>query len=145
MLKFVSSALLVIIVSLFQLTSYSFIGGIKPNLSLIFILIFSLINKEWVLRLNLIFIAALLLRFSVSFEAQNILFIASSIAGIIIIDYLPWKSALNIISAIIAATVLSNILDFNSYRFFAEAGYNIVFGFIVFLIIKRIYGKKIKI
>ncbi len=114
-------------------------------MSLVAILIFSLINKEWVSRLILVFIAALLLRFSASFEAQNILFIASSIIGIIIVDYLPWKPVLNIIFAIIAATILSNILDFDSYRFFTEAGYNIILGFVVFWIIQRIYGKKIKI
>jgi len=145
MLKFVFSALLVVIIALFQLTSYSFIGDIKPNLSLILILIFSLINKEWVLRLILIFAAALLLRFSVSFEMQNVLFIISSIVGMIIIDYLPWKPVLNIISAIIIATLLSNIIDYNFYRVFTEAGYNVILGFIVFLIIQRIYGKKIKI
>jgi len=145
MLKFVFSALLVVIIALFQLTSYSFIGSIKPNLSLILILIFSLMNKEWVLRLILIFAAALLLRFSVSFETQNVLFIISSIVGMIIIDYLPWKPVLNIIFAIIIATLLSNIIDFNFYRVLTEAGYNVILGFIVFLIIQRIYGKKIKI
>jgi hypothetical protein len=145
MLRFIFSALLVVIVTLFQLTSYSFIGIIKPNFPLILILIFSLVNKQWVERLILVFVSALLLRYSTSFELQNILFIASLMAGMIIIDYLPWKPVLNIIFAIIVATIISNISNLDSYGFLMEVGYNIIFGFIAFWIFSFIYGKKIKI
>ena len=126
MFRFIASLGLVALAALLQLTNYAFIAGVKPNFTFVAILIFALIYTDWLKRAILIFIAALVLKFNQGIELENILFILSSLMGILIIDKLPSSRFINSILAVLAATLFMNIFHFEVWPLFKEMAYNIL-------------------
>lgn len=145
MFQSIISIVLVASAALIQITNYFSVGNIKPDLSLVFILAIALKRKEWIIRLILVLIAALILKFSVSLDAQLILFIMSAVLGMIILDYLPGTQAINFVFAIAAATIFTNIsTNFNFNAIFTEMIYNVILSWPALGIVCLSYGKKNK-
>lgn len=125
MFRFTVSAIAIVLGALIQFTSYASIYGVKPNFVLVILLVLGSVYANWLERFVLIFISALMLKFGLGFETQNILFIAGSFLGVILIDKLPFPKLTNLTLALLTASLLINILDFESSRVILEAVYNI--------------------
>jgi len=136
MSRFITSLALVVLAASVQLTGYSYIGGLKPNLTLILLLVLFLSYKDWLRRAIIIFIAALVLRFGPGLEIENIMFIASAILGAFLIDKIPSWKFVNLIVATVIGTLLINIIHFDFLIVLTETGYNLVIAALFFAIYK---------
>src|SRR3989338_3422124 len=136
MFLFTASLFVLFLVSLFQLTNYAFVGPIKPDLALVLVIFLSFIYKDWIKRLILIFLAAVIFKFGVGLELGNGLFIVSSLIGIITAEKLPGSLALNFIVGISIATLVMNITSFHVTTFLLELTYNLSALLVYYLIYK---------
>ncbi|MBI1839108.1 MAG: hypothetical protein HYR95_02355 [Candidatus Colwellbacteria bacterium] len=126
MLKFIISATVVALVSLLQTTNLAFVGGVKPDFSLVLVLFMSILYKDWLKRSILIFIAAFVLKFSPGLEIENVIFIVSAITGVLLLDWLPMSPILNLFIITGAATVVFNLSAFEIQVFAEEFIYNLM-------------------
>ncbi len=136
MFRFIVSIIVIVLGALTQFTSVASIYGVKPNIVLILLLIFSSTYTNWLERSILIFISALMLKFGSGLETQNILFIVSSCVGVMITDKFPFPKLINLTLALLTATFIINILDFEFWRVILEFSYNILIILLSFGIYK---------
>lgn len=141
MFRFIASVLIVIIVSLFQLSSYSFIGGIKPDIILALLIVLSLVYTNWAERILLILISSIILKFGGGFDSQNAIFIIFSILSMGAVDKFPFSKLVNAMAALLISTLAINLVHLNFTIFIAEAFYNLVL-FLLFFGIQRLWQKK---
>ncbi len=141
MFRFIISIVLIAFASFTQLTSYAFVGSLKPNFALVLLFIFSLIYKDWLRRAILIFLAALLLKFGPGVEVQNVLFIIGALLGIFVIDKIPSIKFVNLILAVIVGTLTVNIINFEVGAVLTEALYNLIFALLFFTVYRLWLGK----
>jgi hypothetical protein len=111
---------------LLQLTNYSLIQGVKPNLALVFVLFFSYLHKEWLKRIVLVFAAAVIFKFGIAIETQNILFIISSLLGILIVEKLPASPWFSLTAATAVGTIAIGLANFDLYTVTWELTYNLL-------------------
>lgn len=141
MFRFIASVLIVIVVSLFQLSNYSFIGGIKPDIVLALLVVLSLVYTNWAERMLLILISGIVLKFGGGFDPQNAVFIIFSILSMGAVDKFPFPKLINAILALLVSTLAINLVHLNFIIFIAEAFYNLVL-FLLFFGIQRLWQKK---
>ena|SRR3990167_9404604 len=141
MFRFIPSIFLLVFASLTQLTSYAFVGSLKPNLTLVVLLVISIIYKDWLRRATLIFLAALLLKFGQGLEVQNVMFILSALLGIFLIDRIPSIKFVNLVLAVIVSTLTINITNFEAWTVFTEMLYNLIVALLLFTIYRLWLGK----
>jgi len=141
MLIFIVDLLLVGLAALYQNTPLSF-WGVKPNLTLVLLLILGLVHQSWVQRITLIAIGTLLLKFSPLINIDDLFFIASVALGFAVIDYLPWRKIISLGLVLPLATFILNLQAFDLSRFMIELILNLGFGFIVALALKLTYAKE---
>lgn len=141
MFRFIISIVFVGFAALTQLTSYAFIGSVKPNLTLVVLLVLSLIYNDWFRRAVLIFLAALFLKFGPGVEAQNVMFIIGALFGIFVIDKIPSVKFVNLLLAVIVGTLTINIINFEIWTALMETLYNLVIAFSLFIIYRLWLGK----
>ena len=118
MLQFIVSSFLVLIASLFQTTSLFLIGGVKPNLALVFIVAISNFEKSWIRRVILVLLAALILTFAPFATWIDIIFISAILFAVALLDYLPWQRIVNgvvVVSVLQRRMSLGELLDTESF------------------------------
>lgn len=125
MFRFIANVFIVILVSLFQLSNYAFIGEIKPNIVLALLIVISLVYTSWTERILLILVSAVILKFGDGFDLQNTIFIISSILSMGIVDKLPFAKLTNAISALLISTLAINLVHLNFIILTTEAFYNL--------------------
>ncbi len=136
MLRFIASASVLIVVALLQSTTFFFIGAIKPNATLAVLLTLATIQSTWTARLLLLAIGALMMKVH-PVDLQAIAFAFSALGGMVLINYLPWKTIVNIVIAVLIATVLLGLYNGVSLTaLFAETLYNTVTSGAVYLLAK---------
>lgn len=141
MFRFITSLALVILTASVQLTSYSYVGGLKPNFTFVLLLVLFLFYKDLLRRAIVIFIAALILRFGAGLEIENMMFIIASILGALLIDKIPSWKLVNVLIAAVLGTFLINIIHFDFGTVLTETGYNLVIAALFFSIYKLWQGK----
>lgn len=141
MFRFTVSVFLVTITSLFQLSSYSFIGGIKPDIALVLLIVLSLIYTNWTERALLIFISAVILKFGSGFDLQNAVFIITSLLSIGAVDRFPFHKLTNAVLALLISTLAINLVYFNPVVFTLEAFYNLAL-FLLFFGTQRLWQER---
>ena len=140
MFPFIVSLFALFLVSFFQLTNYSLIGFIKPDLSLVLIIFLSTIYKDWLKRLILILLAAVVFKFGVGLELGSGLFILGSLVGIITATKLPGSKSVNLAVGVLVATLTTNIANFNLTIFLLESLYNLL-ALLVYYSIYKLWPK----
>lgn len=141
MFLFIGSFSVVVVASLFQLSSYAFIGEVKPDIALTLLIILSLVYTGWLERLLLIFVSALILKFGNGLDLQNAVFIISAILSMGIIDKFPFSKLANAIGALLISTLAINLVHFNLTVFILEAFYNLTL-FLLFFGIQRLWQER---
>lgn len=146
MSRFIISLIFVITGAILQGTNSIIIGGIKPNLALIFIITLGALQKDFLQKTVLVFSGALMLKFYPGIELQNILFIITAMGGLLLISILPWKNTINIIIVIFLATLIMNITTGNLEITLAESTLNTIIAILTIFSIEaiRIYIRKRK-
>ena len=114
MFLFTGSFFIVVVASLFQLSSYAFIGEVKPDIALTLLIILSLVYTGWLERLLLIFVSALILKFGNGLDLQNAVFIISAILSMGIIDRFPFPKLASAIGALLVSTLVINLVHYNA-------------------------------
>lgn len=117
---------LIILSSLLQLTDILSIAGIKPNLVLVFLIISAMTWDDWLKRLVLTLVGAVLMKFSPGTDIYNTLFIIASLIGMGIYDKLPWAKMINGAVVLFIATLITHILTLEIGVMFGEIIYNII-------------------
>ncbi len=143
-LSFILELLAIAVLSIFQLTSLPLIASVKPDIVLLAILAMSAYDKHWTRRLSWLIVAVAILKFSPGIDWRLILFTASSLFGMILVDYLPWK---RFISFLVALTISGYVANFGFFGFqwgavFREIIWDLMIGIIVFGLIFVFYAKK---
>src|SRR3989338_1004781 len=141
MFRFIPSIVLVVFASLTQLNSYAFVGSLKPDFTLVVLLLLSFVYKDWLRRATLIFLAALILKFGPGVEVQNVLFIIGTLLGIFVIDKVPSTKLINLILAVIVGTLTVNIINFEVRTVLVETLYNLIVALLLFTIYRLWIGK----
>lgn len=144
MLLSIASAVLVALVSFVQTTNLIFVGGIKPNLVLALLGTIAHYSKNWFVRTFLILLSALILKFSPAITWIDIIFIFTALLVVALTDYLPWRRAINSVSAVVIGTIIMNLSHFNLSLIAFEMIFNAVLTLIFFIILEYSYGKKKK-
>ena len=142
MFRFINSLLAIASAALIQNTNLLEFWTIKPNISLIFVIIFGSLEKNFLGRLILIFTAASILKFYSGIEIQNILFIITAFGTLLLVSYLPWKKSVNILMAILIGTVTMDLINFELAVAIKELAYNLSIGAITLIIIGLFEKKK---
>ncbi len=142
MLQFIVSSFLVLIASLFQTTSLFLIGGVKPNLALVFIVAISNFEKSWIRRVILVLLAALILTFAPFATWIDIIFISATLFAVALLDYLPWQRIVNGIVVVSAATIILNLPGLNFGIIALELIMNIILVSVFTLLLGIFYGTK---
>lgn len=141
MFLFIGSFSVVVVASLFQLSSYAFIGEVKPDIALTLLIILSLVYTGWLERLLLIFVSALILKFGNGLDLQNAVFIISAILSMGMIDRFPFSKLANAIGVLLISTLVINLVHFNLTVFILEAFYNLTL-FLLFFGIQRLWQER---
>lgn len=138
MFQFAVNSILVAIASILQTTSLFSIGGIKPNLTLVLLLVIGIYEEKWPRRIILILISMLFLKLSV-YPSISIIAFGSYVAlGMWLIDHLPWRKEFNGIISLAAIFIIQNLFSYPLVIAGWEFIYNFVFGALFVLIIKAI-------
>lgn len=143
-LSFILELLIIAILGIFQLTSLPFIASVKPDVVLVVLLAMSVYDKSWTRRLAWLIVASAILKFLPGTDWRLALFAASSLFGMILVDYLPWK---RFISFLIALAVSGYIVNFRLFGLqwnavFREVILDLVIGSIIFGLASVFYAKK---
>ncbi len=141
MFRFIASVFIVTVASLFQLSNYGFIGNIKPDITLVLLIVLSLVYTNWTERTLLIFISSIILKFGGGLDLQNAVFVISSILSMVAVDKFPFHKLVNAILALLVSTLTINLVHFNFNVFIAEIFYNLTL-FFLFFEIQRLWQKK---
>ncbi|MEK7195862.1 MAG: hypothetical protein AAB659_01335 [Patescibacteria group bacterium] len=141
MFRFIASVFIVTVTSLFQLSNYALIGGIKPNIALALLIVLSLIYTSWTKRALLIFVSAVILKFGSGFDLQNAVFIITSVLSMGAVNRLPFHKLTNAILALLVSTLAINLVHFSPIVFAAEAFYNLAL-FLLFFAIQRLWQER---
>lgn len=123
------------------------IFSVKPNLALVAIIIVAFfIANIWEVFL-LVILSALILKFSPGFSGEILIFSLITFTAIVIRKYLPWHLIINILFLIIVATVFFYIFSapglIISIIFLKELVYNIIIGFLIFIVLHHIIGVRL--
>ena len=124
MLVFFTSLGAVFLGALIQNSSFAILG-VKPNLVLVVILAFGLLEKDWLKRSILVLLGMATLIIEPSLGLKTMLTMAIFFLALALIDFLPWKEIANSASALSIGTLLINISGFQLGVFFMEAAYNL--------------------
>jgi len=142
MLLFTVNIIAVAIVSFLQTTNVILFNGFKPNLVFALLAVLANIDKDWAKRSVLVLISALILKFSPGLAWIDVIFISTSFLIIALVDYLPWRRAINSMVAVIAGTVVIGLSSFNLSLLTLEIVTSMVSVLIFFLLFELLYAKK---
>lgn len=137
------SVLVVAGAALLQLTSRLYLWGVKPDLTLVLILVFSIFNRSWIYRFVLIILGVSILKFYQGVDIDSLIFAVITLLSILLIDYLPWQNFVSYFLVIVLATVVLNASGFAPLVALVESIYNLLLFSIIYLVVSRIYAKKI--
>lgn len=133
MLVFFTSALVVVLGALIQNSNFAILG-VKPNLVLVVILAFGLLDKDWLKRSILVLLAIVTLIIEPAMSMETVLVTAIFFLVLALGDFLPWRDIANSAFALVIGTLLININGFQLGIFFKEAAYNLsLFGLCILL------------
>lgn len=141
---FLLSSVALAITSFLQTTEFVSINSIKPNLPLIFLIVFASVYKSWLHRFTLALIAGIILKFTVVFGLTDLIFLAAVLLGMALLDYLPWRKYINIELAVLISTIIINLTSIVPSRIFLEALANAVLTIIIFAAVEFLYAKEIQ-
>lgn len=133
--RLISLILLVAVLTLIQSFGFS-VFGVKPNLSLVAVIVVSFfIADAWEGFLSAA-IAAFLLKFSPAITRELIVFIAIAVVAILVKNYLPWRRFLNSLILISLATLVFYAFTASQFlysaMFWKELLFNLLFGSLIF-------------
>lgn len=137
------SVLLVAGAALFQLTNLAYFGGIKPDLTLVLILVFSIFDRSWIYRLILLIVGGTLLKFYSGLDIQALVFPFAALLSILLIDYLPALGFISYSLAALVGTAVLSVPGFSPPVLLTEAVYNLLLLWAFYYIVSRIYAKKV--
>lgn len=129
--------------ALLQLTSFTFLWGVKPNLTLVLILIFSVAVRSWTYRFILLVVGGTFLKFYTGKDIGVFIFPSITLLAILLTDYLPWQSVINYSLSVIIATVILNIPGSSLEVVSLETVYNLVLFWTGHYILSKVNAKKI--
>jgi len=141
MLRYTVSVGIVAAAAFLQTTNLLFIGQVKPNLIFALLAVFAHFEKDWIRRTVLILVPAIVLKFSPLISWLDLIFITSAFLIMALVDYLPWRRAINSIFTVIISTVIIGVQNLDIRALLTELGYNVTLVIILFVIINWIYGK----
>ena len=144
MLVFTVSVIALSVGAFLQTTNIFLIGLTKPDVVLALLVVIAHIHKDWTERAFLVLIPALILKFSPTLVWVDVIFIISAFFAIALVDYLPWRRAVNSMVAATIGTVAINLPSFNVGSLALELGINLVLVAIFFVIMELTYEKKTK-
>lgn len=133
MFRFIANSAILSLASLLQLTPFLMLSGMKPNLALVLIIIFSVFEADWVYRAFWILLPALLLKSAPGIDTGTLVFMASAVIACLFMDHLPWRKEINAAGALMLGTVIGAMPAFSFERVFIELLYNFSVGIIVFV------------
>jgi len=142
MLVFIASLVSVLLVSALQMTNIIFVGDIKPNLIFALFAVLAHYNKNWTRRGILVLLSAVIVKFSPVITWLDIIFVLILFLVIALVDYLPWRKAINSVSAVALGTVIMSLSSFNLSLLTLEIIINSVLTLIFLTIFEYSYGKK---
>ncbi len=121
-------------------TTQSFIlGGVKPNLVLAVLAVLAVFHKKWIRRVILVMIAALIVTFSPIITWFDLIFTATILLIMAIIDFAPWRKFISIAVAVISGTLILNVVSFTPRVVLTELLMNIALATIIFSLLQLIY------
>lgn len=144
MLLFFASTVAISVASFLQTTELISIGLIKPNISLVLLIVLASIYKEWNYRFVLALVAGIILKFTPSFGFGDIVFLATILLGMALLDYMPWRRLINIEASVFIGTIILNLTSIVPMRIVLEIATNAILTIIVFIIAQIIYAEEIK-
>ena len=124
MLEFFTSAVAVVLGALIQNSSFAILG-VKPNLVLVVILAFGLLEKDWLKRSVLVLLSIATLIIEPGMGLETIFTVSIFFFTLTLIDFLPWREIANSASALAIGTLLIDINGFQLGVFFMEVVYNL--------------------
>ena len=142
MLLYIASIISIIAVSFLQTTNAVLLGGLKPNLVFALLVVLAHIDKNWTKRAVLILISALILKSSPGIVWIDIIFVFTALLAVALVDYLPWRRAINSIAAVVIGTIIINLPFFNLGPLMLEMIMNIALVIIFFSLFEVLYVKK---
>ena len=124
MLVFCTSLVAVFLSAFIQNSNFAILG-VKPNLVLVVILAFGLLEKDWLKRAILVLLAIATLIIEPGLGLKTILIMSIFFLALALIDFLPWREIANSASALVIGTLLIDVGGFQFNVFLMEALYNL--------------------
>jgi len=120
--------------------------SIKPNIALVAIITVSFFATNLWHRIFLVLLSAMILKFAPGFEKEILIFSLIGAAMVISRDYLPWHHFLNNLFLVAVGTLVFYLLLapnlILSAVFLAELFLNLVFGVLIFALLKYLWQNK---
>lgn len=130
MLAFIGSLVLVVAAAFIQMTDWLVIGNtVKPDLLLAFVVVLLTVNPNWVKRLVMIAVAALVVKENPGLTSSNLIFPGTLVLSALLLDFLPWQRTITALLAVAAGTLIMNIQYFSLLPFIYELAINLIFTF----------------
>ena len=142
MSQFIASVFIIAITALLQTTHLIAVTGIKPNLVLIMLAILAAFHKNWLVCLSLILIATLIITFSPMITWLDVIFIAPMLFVVAVVDYAPWRKLINVLIAIVAGTLIINMVSFDFITTLKELLMNLALAGVVFPLVQLFYAEE---
>jgi hypothetical protein len=123
------------------------IAGVKPNVVLTVLIILSFFTSGVFSYFIFLFVGAVLLRFSSSFDPALLALLVTALGAFALHRRLPWHDGINNLVLIGVGTVLFYILaDFHfltidPFTLFGEAVYNMVVGTALFFLVTYLFSR----
>ena len=111
MLVFCTSLVAVFLSAFIQNSNFAILG-VKPNLVLVVILAFGLLEKDWLKRAILVLLAIATLIIEPGLGLKTILIMSIFFLALALIDFLPWREIANSASALVIGTLLIDVGGF---------------------------------
>lgn len=146
MLVFIGSLILVLIAAFIQMTDWMLVGAIiKPNLLFVVLIVLATANPSWPKRLVLILTAAFAVKISPGLVLPNLIFTATALASILLLDILPWQRTINVLVVVAAGTLAMNFQNFTLLPVVSELALNLFLAFVLVNIIQATNVPQIKL
>ncbi len=146
MLVFTGSFVLTIIAAFVQTTNWILLDAtIKPNLIFVVLMILGIMNPNWIRRVILILVAALILKFTPGFSLLDLTFIGTLVASMALMDFLPWRQPINLFLAVTIGTIIINLGHFTFLPLIYELILNLLLAFVLFALLRLFHVPQIKL
>jgi len=109
MLRFIVSTILIFFGSLVQVTNIPLVNGVKPNISIVLLVVLSVFETDWIKRGVLVLIAATILTFDQFVSWFDAIFLLTALLVIALPDVMPWKRFFNVLVSVSIGTLILNI------------------------------------